>query len=171
MFDIIICEDNNYQRQQIEAVIKEEILNSKLECSIVLTTDEPELIIEYVEKNKNRTFLYFLDVELESKINGIELAKIIRTLDSMGYIVFITSHVELTMLTFQYKVQAMDYIVKDDFNNVKDKIIECIKEAYNDYKNINTKRTSAISISVGNKVVYFNLNDILFLKLLLKIIK
>jgi two-component system response regulator AgrA len=56
MFDIIICEDNNYQRQQIEAVIKEEILNSKLECSIVLTTDEPELIIEYVGKNKNRTF-------------------------------------------------------------------------------------------------------------------
>jgi two-component system response regulator AgrA len=109
-----------------------------------------------------------LDVELESKINGIELAKIIRTLDSMGYIVFITSHVELTMLTFQYKVQAMDYIAKDDFNNVKDKIIECIKEAYNDYKNINTKRTSAISISVGNKVVYFNLNDILFFETTIK---
>jgi two-component system response regulator AgrA len=162
MFDIIICEDNNYQRQQIETIIKDEIINSNLKCSITLATDKPEFVIKYIEENNYRTFLYFLDVELHGKMNGIELAKIIRNFDSMGYIVFITSHVELTMLTFQYKVQAMDYIVKDDLNNVKSKVIECIREAYNDYKNIKTKKTSDISINVGNNIVYFNLNDILF---------
>lgn len=162
MLNIIICEDNSYQREQIETIIRDELKKLNLNMSIVLSTNTPENVITYLEKYKTNTFLYFLDVDLKSKVNGIELAKIIRKSDPMGYIVFVTSHAELTLLTFQYKVQAMDYIVKNNLNGIKDKISECINEAYNDYKNSNTIKTNSIQINAGNKVIYFNLDDILF---------
>ena len=162
MLNIIICEDNSYQREQIETIIKDELKKLNLNMSIVLSANTPEDVITYLEKYKTNTFLYFLDVDLKSKVNGIELAKIIRKSDPMGYIVFVTSHAELTLLTFQYKVQAMDYIVKNNLNSIKDKISECINEAYNDYKNSNAIKTNSIQINAGNKVIYFNLDDILF---------
>lgn len=162
MLDIIICEDNNYQREEIESIIKDELKKLNLNSNIAVSTGNPEDVIAYVENCKTKTFLYFLDVDLKTKINGIELAKIIRKHDPMGYIVFVTSHSELSLLTFQYKVQAMDYVVKNDSNSMKDKIIECINEAYNDYKNSIIIKTNSISINAGNKIIYFNLDDILF---------
>ncbi|MBV7276074.1 response regulator transcription factor [Clostridium sp. PL3] len=161
MLDIIICEDNNYQRKVIEDIIINQLKKLNLGISIALTTDNPDDVIKYVEDRRVKPFIYFLDVELKSEINGIELAKKIRKYDPMGYIVFVTSHAELTLLTFEYKVQAMDYIVKNDLNKMENKINECIKEAYNDYKSSSVK-TGPIQINVGNKVIYFNPDDILF---------
>jgi two-component system, LytTR family, response regulator AgrA len=162
MLSIIICEDDDIQRKAIEAIINEEILNSNLELNINLSTKKPEDVIKHVEASKGSTFIYFLDVEFEGAMNGIELAKRIRKFDSKGYIIFVTSHSELTLLTFHYKVQAMDYIVKYDSKEMQDRIVECINEAYNDYKNYNIKEGNIIPISIGNRVVYFNIDEILF---------
>lgn len=161
MFDIIICEDNSYQKKQIETIIINEVKKLNLNINIALSTNNPENVIKLVE-NCKATFLYFLDIELESKINGIELAKMIRKYDPMGYIVFVTSHAEFTLLTFQYKVQAMDYIIKTSSNNFKNEIIECINEAYDDFINANIIKINQIPINIANRIVNFNLDDILF---------
>ncbi|WP_241960035.1 PfkB family carbohydrate kinase, partial [Staphylococcus gallinarum] len=42
-----------------------------------------------------------------------KLASEIRKHDPVGNIIFVTSHSELTYLTFVYKVAAMDFIFKD----------------------------------------------------------
>ena len=54
------------------------------------------------------------DIQLEADINGIKLGSEIRKYDPIGNIIFVTSHSELTYLTFVYKVSAMDFIFKDD---------------------------------------------------------
>lgn len=162
MLRIIICEDDVTQRKAIEAIINKEIINSNLDLNIDLSTNNPEDVIKHVEASRGTTFIYFLDVEFGATINGIELAKKIRKFDSKGYIIFITSHSELTLLTFQYKVQAMDYIVKFDSKEIQDRIIECIKEAYWDYKNYSIKEANNLPISIGNRIVYFNMDEILF---------
>ena len=54
--------------------------------------------------------------DLGADINGINLGEEIRQLDPTGYIIFITTHAELSHLTFKYKVEALDYIIKDDFS-------------------------------------------------------
>lgn len=161
MLDIIVCEDNNYQIKVMEDIITNQLKELNLNINIALLTDSPEEVINYVKDCGAKPLIYFLDVELKSKINGIELAKMIRKYDPMGYIVFVTSHAELTLLTFEYKVQAMDYIVKSDLSKMKNNIKECINEAYNDYRSSGDK-TSPIQINVGNKIVYFNPDDILF---------
>ena len=105
---IIICEDDLSQRKNLENIITNEINASNF--NICLSTGNPYEVINFVENNYTESFIYFFDVDLGHSINGIELAKRVRKYDSLGYIIFLTAHAELTMLTFQYKVRAMDYI-------------------------------------------------------------
>lgn len=164
MLDIIICEDNSHQRKLIENIIKETLINLKYDSNVDLSTNNPLDVINYVKINKEKSFIYFLDVDLNDKVNGVMLAKSIREYDSKGYIIFITSHVELSFLTFQYKVQALDYIIKSDTQSLKNKIIECLIVAYNDYQNMsfNVNEKNTIPINFGNKIINFDLNEILF---------
>ena len=134
MLNIIICEDDNYQREKIENIIRNQVIDLKIECKIDLSTSSPEVVINHLNNNLDTSYIYFLDVELKASIDGIELGKIIRKYDSKGYIVFVTSHMELSNLTFKYKVQALDYISKFDANTLKKNIAECLLEANNDYK-------------------------------------
>ncbi|CDM68169.1 two component transcriptional regulator, LytTR family [Clostridium bornimense] len=160
MLDIIICEDNTTQRKNLESIIENEVRSAHIK--IALSTNNPNEVIQYVQDSKSQNFIYFLDIDLQSNINGLELSKILRQHDPMGYIVFLTSHAELTLLTFQYKVRAMDFIIKADTNMIKDRIVDCINEAFNDLKNIKVQNTNTIPINIGNNITFFDMDDILF---------
>ena len=60
-------------------------------------------------------------------MNGIKLGSEIRKHDPVGNIIFVTSHSELTYLTFVYKVAAMDFIFKDDPSELKTKLLIVLK--------------------------------------------
>lgn len=159
--NIIICEDSYEQRKKFEKIIGEQIVNLNINLEIAISTDNAKSVLKHLDKAKCKTNIYFLDIELEDSINGLELAKKIREYDSRGYIVFISSHTEMPILTFEYKVQALDFIFKSDIN-LKDKIGECLKVAYEDYNKEHSTEANRISINIGNKVVCFELEDILF---------
>ena len=162
MFNIVICEDNENQRKQVEKIINEELINLEIDSKIELSSNSPETVINYIKTNKTKSFLYFLDVALGTEMNGIELANAIRKYDSKGYIVFITSHSELSLLTFQYKVQALDYIIKSDTNSLRGKISDCITAANNDFENVSSAEKESLTINFGNRITKFALDEILF---------
>ncbi|MCP6559764.1 response regulator, partial [Klebsiella pneumoniae] len=54
-----------------------------------------------------------LDIALNSDINGIQLASQIRDMGRRSKIIFITTHTELSLMVFQYQVEALDFILKD----------------------------------------------------------
>ena len=112
MLKIFLCEDNSTQRTKISTLINNIIENENFDMKLIISTESPQDILDYVSTNKT-TGLYFLDVDLNSNINGIELAQIIRKYDPKVFIVFITTHEEMNYLTFKYKVEAMDYIIKN----------------------------------------------------------
>jgi len=95
---------------------------------IACADTSPTPILKYLEDNPGDAGLYFLDLHLNCDINGIKLAEAIRKHDPRGFIVFITSDAKSYKLTFKHKVEAMDYIVKDDIE-IKDRIAECINNA------------------------------------------
>ncbi|WP_294348290.1 LytTR family DNA-binding domain-containing protein [uncultured Clostridium sp.] len=158
--DIILCEDNLHQRRDIEKIITNEIKD--LDFKIALSTNNPNEVIKHVEDNSSNNFIYFLDIDLQNSINGIELAKLIRKYDSSGYIIFLTAHAELTLLTFQYKVRAMDYILKGDSKTVQEKIHDCLSQICTDIANSKNKKSNIIPIDIGNNLVFFDLDDVLF---------
>ena len=101
--------------------------------TIEIASPNPMEILNKAKENDKDISLYFFDVDLNSNINGIDLASKIREFDQRGFIVFITTHGEMSYLTFTYKVEAMDYIIKDDYSNMAERIKECILEAKKRY--------------------------------------
>jgi len=96
---------------------------------VALSTHSPDEMLRFRQVNDEIDGLYFLDLELNADMNGLQLAEKIRKLDPRGFIVFITSHAERSHLTFKYKVEAMDYITKDTLD-ISEQIRGCIDNAY-----------------------------------------
>lgn len=161
MLKIFICEDNNDQRNKFTKLINDIILIEDFDMEVALSTINPTEIIAYL-KNNEISGLYFLDVDLKCDMNGINLAEQIREYDPRGFIVFVTTHAEMSYLTFLYKVEAMDYIIKDNYNNIKERIHQCILNANTKYTSKATDNKKIFSIKSHDKIITIEFNKILF---------
>lgn len=161
MLKIFLCEDNSTQRTKISTLINNIIENENFDMKLIISTESPQDILDYVSTNKT-TGLYFLDVDLNSNINGIELAQIIRKYDPKGFIVFITTHEEMSYLTFKYKVEAMDYIIKNNYPFIESRILECLKLANERYSFRNDTSKANFILKSGDKLINVELSKITF---------
>jgi len=129
MLEIFVCEDENLQRELLTEFVKDYISFENLDMTVRMSVDNPQEIIEYIRNNKT-TGLYFLDVDLQTSINGIELADEIRKYDKRGAIVFVTNFSESLSIAMRYGVEAMGFITKhSNFNEMKEEITTNIKRA------------------------------------------
>lgn len=161
MINIFVCEDNKEQREKFTKAIEDIIMIENFDMKMALSTKNPNDIIEYL-RNNEVSGLYFLDVDLKADINGIKLAELIREYDPRGFIVFVTTHAEMSYLTFIYKVEAMDYIIKDNYNNVKERIHQCIINANKKYSSKATDLQKNFTIKVEDRIINIEYNKILF---------
>lgn len=161
MLDIFVCEDNGVQRQAIVQTILNTVQIEELDMQLALDTEDPYVLLEKIKTSQN-TGIYFLDIDLGSNINGLKLAQQIRLFDPRGFIIFITAHSELSYMTFQYRVEAMDFVLKDNPAETKVKIRECLLNAIERYT-LQTNRTHKVyTIETGGRKISINYDDILF---------
>ena len=161
MLDIFVCEDNVIQRQAIVQTIQNTILIEELDMQLVLDTGDPYALLEILKTNLN-TGIYFLDIDLGSDINGMKLAQQIRLYDPRGFIIFITAHSELSFMTFQYRVEAMDFVLKDTPAEAQVKIRECLLNAMERYTLQTNKTHKVYTIESGERKISIDYDDILF---------
>jgi len=129
MILIYICEDDPIYLEKIKKCVTDYVTMEALAMSVVCSSTRPDDILKHLEQADKTAGLYFLDLNLNCDINGIQLAEKIRAYDPLGCIVFITSDGHSYKLTFEYKVEALDYIVKGDFE-MNRRICECIQKAH-----------------------------------------
>ena len=92
----------------------------------------------------------------------MKLAQQIRLFDPRGFIIFITAHSELSYMTFQYRVEAMDFVLKDNPAEAELKIKECLLNAMERYT-LQTNRTHKVyTIETNGRKISIDYNDILF---------
>ncbi len=161
MIDIYVCEDSLEEREIIVRYIKSIILIQEYDMTLKMSTDNPEKIIKMVNSTKN-TGLYFLDIDLRSDKNGLVLAAEIRKYDPRGFIVFVTSHSEMSFLTFQYKVEALDFILKDGPKPLQTCICECIENVHEKYMNITRGEGKTITIKRNGRKITLEYKQIIF---------
>ncbi len=161
MLNIFVCEDNAIQRQTIVQTIQNIILMEELDMQLVLDTEDPYVLLERVKASQD-TGIYFLDIDLNSDMNGMKLAQQIRLFDPRGFIIFITAHSELSYMTFQYRVEAMDFVLKDNPAEVKVKIRECLLNAMERYTLQTNKTHKVYTIETGGRKISVDYNDIFF---------
>ncbi|MCI8939207.1 MAG: response regulator transcription factor [Dorea sp.] len=161
MLDIFVCEDHAAQRRAVVQIIQNTVLIEELDMRLVLDTKDPYTLLEKIRTNEN-TGIYFLDIDLSSKMNGLQLAQQIRLFDPRGFIIFITAHSELSFMTFQYRVEAMDFVLKDNPAEMKVKIRECLLHAMERYT-LDTNRTHKVyTAQIGGRKISIDYNDIFF---------
>ncbi|WPC43940.1 LytTR family DNA-binding domain-containing protein [Clostridium sp. JS66] len=162
MIKIYICEDIEEHRNRIRRIVKDIILEEELDMTIEIASPNPMEVLNKAKENDKDISLYFLDVGLNSDINGITLASKIREFDEKGFIVFVTTHGEMSYLTFTYKVEAMDYIIKDDYSNMAERIKQCILETKKRYLKSDEDDGEIFTIRKEDKVINVKYKDILF---------
>ena len=161
MLDIFVCEDDAAQRRAIVQIIRNTVLIEELDMQLVLEAGDPYVLLEKVRTGKN-TGIYFLDIDLGSDMNGMKLAQEIRLSDPRGFIIFITAHSEMSYMTFQYRVEAMDFVLKDNPAEAKMKIRECLLKAMERHT-LQTGRTHKVyTVRFGGRKISVDYNDIFF---------
>lgn len=161
MIDIFICEDNQKHLNILQKCITNFILMEGFDMRIIQATSDPHVILKEILIAEN-TGLFFLDIDLKSDLNGLTLAQRIRQIQPRCFIVFITSHSEMSFLTFQYKAEALDFIVKDTTEHIKSKIHECLLDVNSKYTSLKNDVTRTFTITQNDKHIVIDYNDIIF---------
>ena len=165
MLNVFICENDPSYRKWAEQIINNFIISQDCQIDLVLSSPQPTDVLEHLRAHAVTSGLYLLDVDLGTDINGIELASEIRKRDVSATIVFVTTQSELAHLTFQYKVEAMDYILKSKHSEeVEQSVINCIQIAYERYLRGRAPEGKHFTIKTGDQILNVPLDQIVFLE-------
>ena len=126
--EVLSCTTFNLRR-----FLKEE----KCEGHIAMTTTSPLEVLEYSKQNSDELNAYILDINFNHEINGLAVAREIRENEPYAYIIFLTAHPQLSMLTFKYKLKVFDFLVKPVFYA---DFKESISAIYRDVKLVKQKQ-------------------------------
>ena len=159
MIDIYICEDNKKELSLFTQYIKDVVSIENMDMEVTLSSPDPHAVLQATALSQN-VGLFFLDIDLKSDINGLTLAQRIRKLQPRCFIIFITSHSEMGFLTFEYKVEALDFILKDNINRIKTKIHECLLNVNDKYTSINNNIHKTFVINQSGQQISIDYDDI-----------
>lgn len=165
--DILICEDNIEQLYELKKIILNIAKSSDFNIRIYLSTTKAN---EFFKVLKKRCYqpgaLFILDIFLGSRHpSGLELAQIIRKNDALSSIVFFTTYSEMAYLTFDYKINALDYILKDKVTMYRSKIYDCIQKAYikqNKIDHAQLGEYKTLCLKTGSKLLRIREDDFIY---------
>lgn len=161
MLKVHICEDDREQLKRLESYIEDIIMVENLKMEKGIVTDNPEIMIEEIKNDKD-TGIFFLDIDLNHEMNGMNLAGKIREIQPRCHIIFVTTHSEMSYMTFTYKVEAMDFIIKDNLKEIKNRVHQCliqIGELHTEALNVSNK---TYLVKQGERVKEIPYDDILY---------
>ena len=161
MLKIFICEDEKVQRQAIEKIIRNYLMMMDIDAELELSTDNPTEILEW-STFEHHDYLFFLDIELNHKMNGVVLASRLRECYPESKIAFITSHQEMAFLSFFYKVEALDFIQKNNFDELKMSIADAINSTVNRLNKPSSVKKTCIFIRNNYTDIKLVIDDIMF---------
>ena len=161
MLKIYLCEDIEIQRDRMQQVIENTVLIEELDMELSCVSEDPYKILEAV-KETEEVGIYFLDIALGSDMTGLTLAQEIRKYDPRGFIIFVTTHSEMSYMTFIYKLEALDFILKDNPEEMEKRIHDCILKANQRFVSAKNKVQANFSVKVNEKVFTVDYDDILF---------
>lgn len=108
MLNFVLCDDNLNIVKKLKEMLEILFVKNDIDAKIGFYTDKPEEILKY--ENENIVDVLILDINLNSNISGIDLAKEIRKHNKKVYLIFSTGHLEYSLVA--YSVKTFDYLPK-----------------------------------------------------------
>lgn len=146
MLRIAVCDDEERYRVDLRSHLDKLLIN--IDCCIETFSDGRLLIESFAQ---NPYDLTFLDIEMPG-IDGITLAKNLRSLSDKVYIVFLTSHVEYALEG--YEVNALRYLTKPvDIDKLKE-VLRYVQDKAGSSRQLIIKEDGEEIILDINDIVY-----------------
>ena len=160
MISIYLCDDEDVVRHQIQTALEWKIFVENYDMNVVCSTANAQELLDAVEDGKQG--IYFLDVELkDKKWDGFRLGCELRQRDPHGTLVYITSYGDLAWRTFQYHLEAFDYIVKGP-EPIGPSAAQCLSEIHAHLMAERQVPAETFTLRTGEMVRHVPLRDILF---------
>lgn len=120
---VAIVDDSEEMLEMICKYIINSGENIEYECFVF---QKPKCLLDRMGDGQKYD-IYFVDIKIP-EISGIELAKRIRKLQSSAYIVFITSYTNFVLTSYDVKIKAYHYIMKDNMQEKIPEVLQAIHE-------------------------------------------
>ena len=160
MIQIYLCDDDNAVRHQIQTALEWKIFVENYDMKVVCSAAGPQELLSAAEDGKRG--IYFLDVDLkDGKWDGFLLGQELRHRDPHGTLVYITSYGDLAWRTFQYHLEAFDYIVKSP-EPIGPSAARCLEEIHTRLLAERRDPAEMFTLRTGDMVRHVPLRDILF---------
>ncbi len=160
MIGIYLCDDDAAVRCQIRTALERKILVQNYDMKVVCSAAGAQELLDTVETGKQD--IYFLDVALnDEEWDGFRLGRELRRRDPHGTLVYITGYGELAWRTFQYHLEAFDYIVKGP-EPIGPAAAQCLDEIYAHLLAARQTPAEMFTLRTGEMVRHIPLCDIIF---------
>ena len=160
MIRIYLCDDEDAIRHQIQTALEWKIFVENYDMKVVCSAASAQQLLDAMENEKRG--IYFLDVELkDADWDGFRLGQELRRRDPHGTLVYITSYGDLAWKTFQYHLEAFDYIVKEG-EQTGPAIARCLEAVHVRLLDERHDPAEMFSLRTGDETRHIPLADILF---------
>ncbi len=160
MIGIYLCDDEDAVRHQIQTALEQKILAEDYDMKVVCSAAGAQELLDAAESGKRN--IYFLDVELkDGDWDGFRLGRKLRQRDPHGTLVYITGYGDLAWRTFQYHLEAFDYIVKQP-ERIGPSAAQCLEEIHARLLAERQDPAETFTLRTGDVVRHIPLSEILF---------
>lgn len=160
MIGIYLCDDEEAVRHQIQTALEWRIFVENYDMKVVCSAANVQELLAAAEGE--RCGIYFLDVELnDEEWDGFRLGQELRRRDPHGTLVYITGYGNLAWRTFQYHLEAFDYIVKEP-EQIGPSVSQCLCEIHLRLLAERQDPTEMFTLRTGEMVRHVPLCNILF---------
>lgn len=152
MINFVLCDDNIPSLNRLAKMLESIFIKHNIEAKIGIQASTPDEVLEYVQSHKVDVLI--LDINLNSKLSGCDIADLVRKKNKNVYIIFLTGHLEYALLAYKYK--TFDYIAKPI---VDERLEECVLRLIEDMtcETINY-------IRINNNKTIINANDVNYIR-------
>lgn len=165
MIPVYICDDEKAISQRLKKIISDQIMILNSDMGPVQTADCPAGLLE-LQRQNTVPAIYFLDIDFPGQISGLELAQKLRRYDPRGFIVFITAHGDLAFETFRLRLEAMDYIVKGDYDAMSVRVRDCLNSIQDRLRDEPSGQGRYCTLKLFDTIRHIPIEDILYFEAL-----
>ena len=160
MIQIYLCDDDEAVLHQIRTALEWKIFMEDYDMEVVCAAAGARELLEAVEDG--RRSVYFLDVELrDGDWDGFRLGRELRRRDPHGTLVYVTGYGDLAWRTFQYHLEAFDYIVKGA-DQTGPSAARCLEAVHARLLDERRDPAEVFSLRSGDETRHVPMADILF---------
>ena len=152
MLNFVLCDDNEAVLARQAKILDAIFLKHNYDAQIAFQSTNGEELLQFVEGNV--VHVVILDINLKSKLSGIEIAEKIREKNKEIYIIFTTGHLEYAILA--YKVKTFDFLPKPiTMERFEETVVRLFNDASHDSKRY---------LRLGNNSTIINQDEIDYIR-------